>query len=99
MRSRVGVPSMPVASPDGHAATLARVLSSTASRVRVRRGVHALPPGAIGGGVVALVLLALAKCSLVPLWLAWTAPATVALGAAITFVIAWSRAISNEEMA
>ena len=64
---------MPVASPDGHAATLARVLSRTAARVRVRRGVQAIPPGAIGGGVVALVLLALAKCSLVPAWTAWAA--------------------------
>ncbi|HVO31978.1 MAG TPA: hypothetical protein VMV18_14635 [bacterium] len=67
--------------------------------MRVRRGVQAIPPGAIGGGVAALVLLALAKCSLIPMWIAWSSPVAVLLGGAVTFFIAWSRAISNEEMA
>lgn len=81
------------------AATLARVLSQTASRVRTRRGVLALTPGALIGAIVALMVLAAAKLSLVPGWFAWASPAPVALGAAISFVIAWSRAISNEAMA
>ena len=91
--------SMPESKPEAAAATLARVLSQTAARVRLRRGILALTPGALAGGAVALVLLGLAKLYLVPVWVAYASPLAVVLGAGVTFLLAWSRPISNDEMA
>lgn len=75
------------------------MLREAARRVKVRRGILAVTPGAISGGVVALLWIAAAKTTWVPLWSAWLAPLAVLGGTGIAFLIAWSRPISNEEIA
>lgn len=74
--------------------------------MRLRRGVLAISPGAIGGGLVALALLAATKISVVP-FLSTAHPVIVAAvlagvvlaGGGLTFLFGFGRKITNEEMA